>query len=186
MNSESLRLGKAFSSPEREVGEMFKRRGTKHKSTQIVVVWMTTTLALGMMGIGIAAWQDGVEVFGVVSTGDIDPVFTSVSPIGRGDAFVIDNQKTINISIDDACPGEVFKCEYTVTNRGSVPVSLHFLQENTDSGVRISNHFPKDCIGANGDSAGGTFMIWVGEDVEPSATYSFYLTLVFRQLIPDP
>ena len=90
-------------------------------------IWIMLTLALGMIGVGAAAWQEGIEIFGVVSTGDIDPVFTSVvferaAPGDRGDAFaagasladvfvnasIINDEKTISISIEGACPGEVF------------------------------------------------------------------------------
>lgn len=158
-------------------------------------IWITLTLALGMIGVGAAAWQEGIQIFGVVSTGDIDPVFTSVgtgeregasavsaSIIGASvDAFNINNDKTISISIEGACPGEVFTIDYSIANRGSVPVSFYTLLENIDPGITFNNSLSEGTLGGNGDSAAGELSIYVGEEVEEQTSYGFSLTLFFQQ-----
>lgn len=139
-----------------------------------------------MMGVAVAAWQDGIGIGGTVSTGDIDPVFTWAS---KG-ADICNNGKTLSISIDDACPGEDFMFDYTVTNRGSIPVHLYDIDVDADDGIEVDNRLFQDFIGSDGDCADGELTIKVGEvgeDLEESdtpyhsQTYSFDLSLTFRQ-----
>jgi hypothetical protein len=152
-----------------------------------------------MIGVGAAAWQEGIQLFGVVSTGDIDPVFTSVvfervAPGDRGDAFAagasladvfvnasIIDEKTISISIEGACPGEVFTFDYTIANRGSVPVNFYTRVENIDPEITFTNSLSKGKLDGNGGSVAGELSIHVGNDVQELTSYEFILTLFFQQ-----
>lgn len=156
-----------------------------------------------MIGVGAAAWQEGIQFFGVVSTGDIDPVFESVVferevPGDRGDVFaaaggasladvfvnasIINDGKTISISIDGACPGEIFTFNYTIANRGSVPVCFYTLVENSDPpGITFSNSLSEGMLGGNGEDVAGELSIHVGNDVQELTSYKFTLTLFFQQ-----
>ncbi len=146
---------------------------------------------------GTAAWQEGIQFFGVVSTGDIDPVFTSVALRGGdasataaadasfADVFVnasIIDEKTISISIEGACPGEVFTFDYTIANRGSVPVSFYtLLVEKIDHGITFTNSLSEGMLGGNGESVAGELSIRVEDDVEEKTPYTFSLRLSFQQ-----
>jgi hypothetical protein len=153
-----------------------------------------------MIGVGAAAWQEGIQLFGVVSTGDIDPVFESVvfesvAPGDRGDAstaagvsladvFVnasIIDEKTISISIEGACPGEVFTFKYTIANRGSVPVNFYTCVEKIDTGITFTNSLSEGMLGGNGESVAGELSIRVEDYVEEKTPYTFSLILSFQQ-----
>ncbi|MGI6128974.1 MAG: hypothetical protein ACOYEO_02620 [bacterium] len=165
---------------------ILKPRRKRRSSAPVFIIWLTLTLALGMMGVAVAAWQDGIGVSGIVSTGDIDPVFTWVSD----GASIRNGGKTISISIEDAYPGQSFCFGYTITNRGSIPVSLYNVHVDADYGLEVDSRLFRDFIGGDGDEADGELYIQVGEveeDLEESdtthffETYRFDLNLTFRQ-----
>ena len=145
------------------------------------------TFALGMIGIGAAAWQDGLAIQGVVSTGDIDPVFTSVFAGSQGEASIVNNGKAISIFVEDACPGDRMVFEYTVENRGSVPLEFCTRINNSDPGLSVISTQAQGILGGNGDSAAGELVVQVEKDgVEELTTYNFYLELFFQQWSGTP
>lgn len=149
------------------------------------------TLALSMIGIGTAAWQDGIGILGVISTGDIDPVFIDFYEAdGINDAVCIsisDDRKTVSISMEEVCPGDTMVFNYTVANKGSVPVRLKLatLGNQNDSAITIANEFPADSfIDGLGDSVSGRLTISVNDEMEElleNTTYTFGLELLFQQ-----
>ena len=163
---------------------IFRHKGNKRNTAPAIVIWITLTMALGMIGTGIAVWQEGIGISGVVSTGNIAPVFTSAQATSGGRALITDNQKTIAIAIEEACPGDAFKFGYTVTNYGSVPVRLEIIEENMGPEIRILNLLPRNFIAGNGDSTAGELLIKVCDDAEglqENTAYNFNLRLFFQQ-----
>ncbi|NLA12269.1 MAG: hypothetical protein GX883_09135 [Firmicutes bacterium] len=155
----------------------------------MLLLWLTLTLSLGMIGVGVAAWQEGIAVGGVVSTGYIDPCFESVEPTeGQGEAFISGDGKTLTFSIEEAVPGQAYLFEYTVENRGSVPVRLTPDNSNTFEGITVTNEFPEDSIGGNGGSAKGMLTISLCGEVPdaPKGASEFELGLLFRQWCAAP
>lgn len=150
-------------------------------------IWIALTIALGIIGAAAAAWQDRLGIEGVVSTGEIDPVFTSVMAVSQGEASIVNNGKAISIFVEDACPGNVMTFEYTVQNRGSVPLEFYTRIENSDPGLSVTGTPVQGILGGNGDSAAGKVFVQVEEDeAEELTTYNFYLELFFQQWSGTP
>ena len=146
------------------------------------MIWMTLTLALGMMGAGMAAWQVGIVVGGVISTGDIDPIFKSVKAPEAGSVYISEGKKAITISIENAVPGEAYVFTYTIENRGSVPIKLALEDNQYDpKEILLKNEFTRDSIGGNGSIADGTLTISLGHNASFETKYEFSMKLLFQQ-----
>ncbi len=146
------------------------------------MIWITLTLALGMMGVGVAAWQVGIAVGGVISTGDIDPVFKSAEACKAGSVYISEDKKRISLSIEDAVPGEAYVFAYTIENRGSVPVKLALEDNQYDpEEISLENEFTRDSIGGNGSSANGTLTISLSGNASAETKYEFSMRLLFQQ-----
>jgi hypothetical protein len=166
---------------------MIRRKGRKHNFAQTAFIWIVLTIALSMIGAGAASWQDGLGIQGVVSTGEIDPVFTSVTAVPQGETFIENNGKAISIIIEDVCPGDIISFEYTVENRGSIPLEFSTKVNNCDFGLVVTNTPEQGILGGNGGSAAGELTVQVEKDgVEELTTYNFYLELFFRQWSGPP
>lgn len=151
-----------------------------------ILLWVAVTLALGLLGVGFAAWQDGLTIRGTTATGNIDPAFTdcwvageSVSP-SQADVFVTDEGKRLVILIADAHPGYHADFGYLLTNRGSVPVRFETAWEASAPGLAVTNNLPYGVLEPDGGTAEGGLSVTVG-DVEEESQYNFSLTLIFRQ-----
>ena len=133
----------------------------------------------------------------MVSTGDIDPVFTSVGT-GKGKMLLLPAcQLLIRLLMPPLSimkrqflsplrvrPGEVFTFDYTIANRGSVPVSFNTLLESIDSGIMFNNSLPEGTLGGNGDSV----EVAIDPDREEveETSYGFSMTLFFQQCNTAP
>lgn len=151
------------------------------------LIWIVLTIALGMIGAGAAAWQDGLGIQGVVSTGEIDPVFTSVIAGSQGEASIVNNGKAISIFVEDACPGNIITFQYEVQNRGSVPLEFCTRINNSNPGLSVASTLVQGILGGNGESAAGELMVQVEKDeAEELTTYNFDLELFFQQWSGTP
>ncbi len=144
------------------------------------------TLALSLIGLSVAAWQDGLSATATTATGDINPVFTDCDikyEYGTGDAYASFNGKTLSIEIEEAKPGYTVTFEYEVENQGSVPVVFDVVLDYSTLGIEVTNTPPpKSVLEKDGDSVVGYVTVTVGENVEPGSYYDgIGLVLSFKQ-----
>jgi hypothetical protein len=138
------------------------------------------------MGVGFSAWQDGVDINGVVSTGEIDPVFTLCEVAGEsrapGIAMVMpeDGGKRLGIYIQGAYPGYFAHFRYRISNLGTVPVCYETEVHGNTQAFDMDLSAPQGVICGQGDSGEGDLWLTVG-NVEENSDYNFTVDLVFRQ-----
>lgn len=162
---------------------------TRLKNTGSIYVGILCTvliMSLCLIGLGLAAWQENLGSIGSVHTGDVDVRFTSVSPSDNQkleiDASISGDGRTMSIFIDEVLKNDVIKLDYTVTNKGSVPVTYYtYAQvEPDDNYLEVKNTFPSKVLARNGESADGKIMIKAG-DVEEGKGYSLDIKVHFKQ-----
>lgn len=160
-----------------------KRRGNKRQ--YIGIICLAMVISLSAVGVGFGAWQEGMQVRGVVATGNIDPVFSrcvvageSCSP-GRAMVNLEGNGKSLGIQVDDAYPGYYVHVRYWVKNEGTVPVSYKTETVNYDPGVTVTLTNPTGVID-RGEEREGDLEITVGS-VEELTRYDFTVDLFFKQ-----
>jgi len=93
-------------------------------------------MALSIVGFAYAHWSDRLDINGTLHTGEVDVYYSAVScietdPCGVGGCTVVittdqdgDSDDKLEICLTDVYPGYVCRVEFTITNRGDIPV--HF------------------------------------------------------------
>jgi hypothetical protein len=94
------------------------------------IICLTLVVALGLMGVGYAQWQQTLTVTGSVSTGTFDTQFQNVSfvrdtnNVANGNvASVLAHSFTVNVT--DLYPGCEESARFDVANTGSVPAKVN-------------------------------------------------------------
>lgn len=168
------------------VGTITRKRSRKQNLLKGILLWAALTGAFSLAGLGLASWQEGLQIGGIVSTGDIDPVFESVECLystegGTASASIAGDRKAIVISVEGAYPGYAAAFAYEVANRGTVPVAFSTAVESSSAGITVVNSLPNGILGGYLGSIPGELWIEVGEEVEEDTSYAFSLKLLFRQ-----
>jgi len=116
------------------------RRGRKGESFKIVILGVAMLIALGLMGVGYAAWVGTVTISSTVEPGiivaELDPFnyycFTDPPEVGGISCGVVGStvaNDRLEITITEAVYkiGEVqvhYYCDYNILNTGTVPVKI--------------------------------------------------------------
>lgn len=152
----------------------------------MMFICLAVIISFGAMGVGFAAWQEGMEVQGVVSTGEIDPVFSMCEVLsetcwpGRAQVLLQDGGKRLRIHIHDAYPGYHVHFRYRVTNLGTVPVRYVTEVYSASPALEVQLSVPEGVIAGYGDYREGDLWLTVN-NVEEHANYDFYVSLSFQQ-----
>ena len=164
--------------------------GKKRRKNNFIQGWLlffTLTAIFALMGVGMAAWQDGLNIFGKVSTGEFNPVFKRVDTFGNQPGSVnpsiSSNGKLISVYINDAEKNDVYKLKYTIANEGTIPLRLEVDGGNkdSDSGLGIlSNTLPRKTL-ESGESVEGKLRIKLDCSVDERTRYDFDIELFFQQ-----
>ncbi|MCG9969324.1 hypothetical protein L9W92_15000 [Pelotomaculum terephthalicicum JT] len=149
------------------------------------IVCIALAIALNTIGVGYAAWQNGLQVEGVVATGYIDPQFTSCAVVencfpGRAEAMLDGQGKRLILQIYDAYPGYYAHFRFQVANQGTVPVSYTARIDNNTPEVAIRISDTQGIIGGAGGSQYGDLWLTVG-NVDENSDYLFTVDLAFQQ-----
>jgi len=168
------------------VGTITRKRSRKQNLLKGILLWAALTGAFSLAGLGLASWQEGLQIGGVVSTGDIDPVFESVECLyssegGAVSASISGEGKAIVISVEGAYPGYAAGFAYEVANRGTVPVAFSTAVESSAPGITVVNSLAQGILGGYLSSIPGELRVEVGAEVEEEGSYAFSLELLFRQ-----
>ena len=167
------------------------------------LLFIATTISLCIVGYSAAAWNGGLIYRGSLVTGNIDPIFSGTSssvcsPYGKVEVDIgSTGGKSMSVRIIDAQPGTQAEINYTVMNRGSVPVrvdndlagtpesdsSTDTVGGNTGSeqqDIVVVNQFPDGVIDGNNGTGQGKLTITVNK-IDNSSTLNFDLGMVFAQ-----
>ena len=95
--------------------------------SKIGLLFLALAISLSLVGYSAAMWTNGLNDKGLVVTGNIDPVFTKAKATicGQGNVetdIASTDGRTMLINLTDLRPGAEIIIDYTITNRGSVPV----------------------------------------------------------------
>ena len=146
-------------------------------------------VALGLTGLGYAAWSDTATFDQEVKMGNMEVVLTP----GEGSSSHIScslnpgGPHTLVITLTNAGPG-TYTCDFTIDNTGTWPVRIQDIFTGAVSGgvdVSLSGVGVGDQIEQAGvfpDSASGTVTVTVPPppDDDPEATRSFTFNVAFK------
>ncbi|MTV49999.1 hypothetical protein GJ688_13545 [Heliobacillus mobilis] len=161
---------------------MKQRKSSYHTE----VICLALTVSFSVIGVGFGNWQQGLTIKGVVTTGEINPVFSecevageSVWPSRIEDCRITDGGKRLEIRLKDVTPDYRAHLKYEITNRGTVPVKVRTETENADEGVHLHVNNPNGVIDG-GHRKKGELVIEVGA-VEENQDSSFTVDLDYIQ-----
>jgi len=158
---------------------MSKKTGAFYKTG---VLFLVLVFSLGCLGVSAASWCEDLNIKGLVATGDIDPVFTGAGVVeyyggGRVDVDIHSGGKGIFIKMTEVYPGTYARIEYTVTNRGSIPVKVADEEEELNckkdgknrkrkkwENVEVVYTCPEGVIDGNGGKGKGSIEIRVNDE----------------------
>lgn len=148
-----------------EVGILVDKKNMK--IYRVALICGTIAIALNLIGVGYAAWNEGVSINSTISTGSIDVIFSNVNFNNNpnGDKEDNGNKKSNDIKLDFnsdtiLVSGTMYYnndivLKYEVMNNGTLPVDISsvsnekyefenggFIIVNPDSGT-IKIHIPK-------------------------------------------
>ncbi len=155
------------------------------------LLFLALTISLGLVGYSAASWNVGLANWGSAVTGNIDPVFTRASvdcvgnSVGSGKVDIdidISGGKTMLIRMEGIRPGTQVVIDYTITNRGSVPVK--FANQSTSGDFTVTNEFPDGVIKGNNGTGDGKITIIANKTGKKGScidALNFDLGMVFSQ-----
>lgn len=163
-----------------------RKRVKKHGLLCGGLIWIVLTVAFALLGVTVAAWQGGLSVRGISTTGYIDPVFTECDVRGtRGsgevEVDVSSDGKRISIFIWDAEPGFTSKFQVNIENRGSLPVWFHTNTYSRNTDVKVTDSLREGLLEAGGDTASGELLVSVDGNATADAGCDFSVEMVFKQ-----
>ena len=164
------------------------------------LIFSSIIIFMNIAAIGYGDWQKDLKIRNVISTGSIDPVFSSCEivenrimednsevpvDIGmKGTAAEITNGgKSMYIYINDAYPGYSANIYYTLTNNGSIPVICTINNPSTDL-ITVDMEEPEMYINGCGGSGYGCIRVTVNdmpEEFEKSQECNLMVDMNFRQ-----
>ena len=166
----------------------FKKKKIKRLS-RFGMMCMVLILCMNLIGVGYGFWTDGMDIEGVVSTGNIDPVFSKYElyelveegyPACSTDLRLDDGGKKLYIHIQDAYPGYSARIRFEITNQGTVPIICDMATDSIADCLSIRVNEPTGMIKGFGESKEGEVEITVG-DVVQDESYEFTVNLLFEQ-----
>ena len=160
------------------------------------ILWITLVISISSAGVSVAAWHDGTQIMGTVTTGSIKPLFTNVYVVDQSPndssctvfPEIKTDDKTMTLTVNNAHPGYQAQLRYEITNKGSVPVR-YVPEESADyeSGiVKVVNQFHQEVLEEDGGNAEGTLTLII-DAIPEEDTYDLQVqmpTMYFEQAIP--
>jgi len=177
------------------------KRKYRRKMKKIGFIVLAVVLALGLVGVGYAAWSQTLNVGVVAKTGSLSAVFGGSTTSGTPDNGVStwsttgQGTTTLNISIANAYPGENFVIPFTVNNTGTIPANVTMgtwtdttvgtnpVTENpyADDVVISTWNAPTSPIAVGGYATDGSLTVSVGPNAAMNGTYTLTATIVVSQ-----
>ncbi len=156
------------------VNKKARARGWK-----VLALWITITVALGLVGPGMALWDVQLPAIGLsTNIGNIDPVLTGFEIQSDEEGSVNYTADSAYFLLEDVEPGSEVTFRYTLQNDGSIPVIAR-VEAGPDMPDEISL-LESDSITVDAeDKATGEFTLQVNGDYDD--TYDPDLKLVYQQ-----
>jgi hypothetical protein len=170
-----------------------KRR--KKNSMHGWLICFALIITFGIMGLSLAAFQEGIGFSGSFVTGNVSASFidrpyfsnyheTFTADRGSDDQPVLkasQGDDSINIVLSNVLPGEQYELVYTVKNTGSVPIRFGCIVNNKDSGLAVINTLNEDILSPD-FVLPGTIRIEILEkdNILEAVSYEFALELTYK------
>lgn len=159
-----------------------RRKKRSKKSLGNPMLLIASIALLNLTGVSYAALNDSPAFTTSVSTGEIDPQFSSALQ-----AEIFDNYHSISIQRDLTLPEHEISTSFGILNKGSVPVKLIDYKISSDSGLTINENFEdqlkEEVIKpADDDPYKGELELAATEP----GTYNFEIELLFSQWNKKP
>jgi hypothetical protein len=115
---------------------------------KIGIILLAAVLALGVIGVGYAAWSQALAFTSNVATGNLAATITSGALASNATyATIVKSASSTNtnliITIGNAAPGNVFTVPWTITNTGTIPVNAvaptPVITVNSGAGAAVGN-----------------------------------------------
>jgi hypothetical protein len=157
---------------------------------KIGLLALVLVLALGVIGVGYAAWSHTISVAGTVNTGTASAIFTGSQTSENADNFsnnmcyataVPDaNPAYLDVTVYNAFPGvKIEGLPYFIQNNGDVPIAINSLTLTSDPTMvtLAGSTYPTDAIIApTASSSEGTLTIQLSTDptkIPEGSSFSF-------------
>ncbi len=89
--------------------------------------------------------------------------------------------KSITVSIENAYPGDIYKLQYTVVNKGTIPVVIDLGSTSDNPHLKVENSLPLNAFLGSGERCDEELTITVAEGVEGDKEYRFSVELSYKQ-----
>ncbi len=89
--------------------------------------------------------------------------------------------KSITVSIENAYPGDIYRLQYTVINKGTIPVVIDLMSTSDNPHLKVENSLRPDEILGPGESRDEELTITVAEGADADKEYHFSVELNYKQ-----
>ncbi|MFH1382484.1 MAG: hypothetical protein ABIH70_06265 [Chloroflexota bacterium] len=156
---------------------------------KIVLICLAMVLALGLLGVGYARWQDELFLQGEVGTGNIGLAWSQGIPSAPDDVKGVSQYycaivgDTLYIYISNAYPCVTYIFPIDVHGTGSVPVHIGPWTNVTSNLPGGTLTLPDWCSNQvhEGGQVDGEVTVHLDNTAEQNATYTFSATLTYAQ-----
>lgn len=175
---------------------------------KIGLICMALVLALGVMGAGLAFWNETLTISGTVATGELDIEFTECTcsdtdtDMANGGEVVCDltddgdteptgslaDMSKATITISNAYPSYTATCLLTVHNNGTIPAKVKLVEVSCDTQLTVSysldssSYTPGTWVDlAVSESKVFDIVVHVNDTAEELSTYTFSAQVIGNQ-----
>lgn len=158
---------------------------------------LAIVMALGMIGVGYAWWEQNLTINTTVDTGNLALIFKGTVPVefhdttGWVDCTFTPNGETATLTITNAFQNAVIPVKFIIKNTGTIPADeddyYGMDPAGDDEFFALANQITPGLLNPGAEGNGGFDLIVAGDVVEDAATpYSITIKLHCFQGVGGP